>query len=132
MSKYTPLEEHLIHNGRSEVPMTFDQIEQLIGENLPNSARKHRPWWSNNPSNSVITRSWLSAGYKTSKVDMVEEKLVFEKVQEPKSDKPHPLIGCLKAKIQISIETDLTAPTGEQMESSTLKKFGNVDDSHPA
>ena len=79
MSKYEPLEEYLRDCGRSDVPMTFAEIEEIIGDALPSSAFKHRPWWSNNPSNSVITYAWLRAGYKSAEVDMTERKLVFRK-----------------------------------------------------
>ena len=59
--------------------MTFGEIERIIGAKLPPSALKHRPWWSNNPSNSVITHAWLRAGYRTEKVDMEGRRLVFRK-----------------------------------------------------
>ena len=79
MSKYGPLETHLRRSGQTSVPMTFGEIEHVIGAKLPPSAFKHRPWWSNNPSNSVITHAWLGAGYKTAEVDMTGRKLVFRK-----------------------------------------------------
>ena len=79
MSKYEPLEDYLRERGDAEVPMTFGEIEEIIGDRLPPSALKHRPWWSNNPSNSVITYAWLRAGYKSAEVDMAGRKLVFRK-----------------------------------------------------
>ena len=77
MSKYEPLAAHLRESGREAVPMSFADIERIIGAELPPSAFKHRAWWSNNPSNSVITYSWLEAGYKTTNVDMAKRTLVF-------------------------------------------------------
>ena len=56
MSKYTPLTRHLAKRDLERIAMTFDQIEQLLGFPLPPSSRKHRAWWSNNPSNSVMTK----------------------------------------------------------------------------
>jgi len=82
MSKYDPLADHLIASGRTAVPMTFGEIERIIGGKLPPSAFKHRPWWSNNPSNSVITDAWLKAGYKSTKVDVPGCKLVFRKFSQ--------------------------------------------------
>ena len=82
MSKYAALEAHLRESGRDTVPMTFADIARVIGSDLPPSAFKHRPWWSNNPSNSSITRSWLEAGYKTENVDMAAKKLVFVKAAQ--------------------------------------------------
>ena len=62
MAKYEPLRVFLSHRAEDEVPMTFHEIEGLIGAPLPPVAFKHRAWWSNNPSNSVITSAWLEAG----------------------------------------------------------------------
>ena len=78
MSQYEPLETHLRKSGRASVCMTFDEIKDVIGE-LPPSAFRHRPWWSNNPSNNPMTHAWLRAGYRTANVDMEGRKLVFRK-----------------------------------------------------
>ena len=80
MSKYQPLESHLRRVRHENVPMTFDEIEKVIGAGLPASAFKHRAWWSNNPSNSVITHAWLDAGYKSANVDIPGRRLVFRRV----------------------------------------------------
>ena len=77
--KYAPLEAHLLECREAEVPMTFERVEEIVGTALPPSAFRHRAWWSNNPTNSVITHTWLRAGYKSAEVDMTERKLVFRK-----------------------------------------------------
>ena len=79
MSKYAPLTGYLSSSGLDYIPMTFAEVEEVIGDKLPRSAFEYRPWWSNNPSNHLNADSWLRAGYKTSKVDMSERKLVFRK-----------------------------------------------------
>jgi len=79
MTKYAELKTHLLKQAGASVPMSFAEIERIIGAPLPPSARKHRPWWSNNPRNSVITHAWLDAGYRTESVDMGGEKLVFRR-----------------------------------------------------
>ena len=43
MSKYTPLGEFLRSHRADEIPMTFEDIEQLINGKLPASAR-YRAW----------------------------------------------------------------------------------------
>lgn len=131
MTKYAALEDHLRNSGQDAVPMTFADIERVIGADLPPSAFKHRPWWSNNPSNSVITNSWLKAGYKTEKVDMAGEKLVFVKTAQyppapetggqvlrdvvatpaaAEADSFALVFGALKGTVTIKPGTDLTAP----------------------
>lgn len=80
MSKYSPLEKFLSRSGGEFVPMQFSDIEDVLGFQLPPSARNHRAWWSNNTSNGVMTNAWLSAGYRSGKVDMEGERLVFRRV----------------------------------------------------
>lgn len=126
-SKYSPLESHLRGSGRAQVPMTFDEIEHVIGVPLPPSAFKHRALWSNNPGNWVMTRVWLSAGYESEKVDMEKRKLVFRKSG---SDAPvrdsvgessaaqregsfANVLGTLKDTVTISPGTNLTDPIDE-------------------
>ncbi len=115
MSKYTPLEKHLKAESFESIPMTFSEIETLIEDKLPASARKHRAWWSNNPSNSVITYAWLAAGYKTADVSIENERVVFVRngrpVPDPANDTGrHPVFGCMKNTIKLSESTDLTEP----------------------
>ena len=88
-SKYAPLESHLRDSGDTYIPMTFDEIEQVIGTSLPPAAFKHRALWSNNPGNWVMTKTWLGAGYQTERVDMEKRELVFRKV----SDVSPPALG---------------------------------------
>ena len=126
-SKSAPLERHLKKVSWAEIPMSFAEIEQIISDKLPASARRHRPWWSNNPSNSVITKAWLNAGYKTAQVDMEAEQLVFLKTADvplspdliaggPESvpASRHPMFGCMKETVTIAEGVDLTQPAMPQ------------------
>ncbi len=83
MTKYMPLQAYLEESNEQEIPLSFAEIGEIIGDDLPASAYKHRVWWSNNPLNNVMTRAWLNAGYRTAKVDMAGEKLIFRKDREP-------------------------------------------------
>lgn len=117
MSKYSPLTEHLSRQSREFVPMTFGEIEKIINQRLPKSARSYRAWWSNNPSNSVMTAAWLKAGYKSQDVDLASEKLVFHREAPgpipPVSTDQHPLLDALKGMVRFR-DGDLTAPTGAE------------------
>ena len=123
MGKYEPLADHLRKLGYGQVRMKFEEIEKVLGFPLPPSSRNHRAWWSNNPSNNVMTHAWLDAGYQTEAVDMEQRKLVFHRVAPkaapPVSDAPpkaatggapHPLFGCLKGTVTIPDGVDLTEP----------------------
>ena len=116
MSKYESLGQFLKSRREDRVPMTFAEIERVIGAPLPPSAHKHRPWWSNNGNNSALTRVWLDAGYKSEQVDMAGQKLVFrrvEAVQKAPAVAPgtrHPMFGALKGLLRIVEGTDITKP----------------------
>ncbi|HEY5378623.1 MAG TPA: hypothetical protein VIJ78_03700 [Pseudolabrys sp.] len=95
--------------------MTFSEIERVTGVKLPPSAIKHRPWWSNNPDNSVLTKVWLDAGFESEQVDMEKRKLVFRRVRAAKAgegeEKPfHPLYGYMKGLIRVMPGVDITQP----------------------
>jgi hypothetical protein len=124
MSKYSPLGDFLRAQRRAEVPMTFAQIERLIGTKLPPSHR-YRSWWSNNAFNSVMTKVWLEAGFRSADVDVKQGKLVFRKLvpegsastpRDSKTEtraavsKRHPMFGAMKGLVRIAPGTDLTQP----------------------
>jgi hypothetical protein len=114
MSKYDPLTTHLTARNSDYISMSFTEIEQQLGFALPDSSRKHRAWWSNNPSNNVMTKAWLAAGYETAQVDLVAEKLQFVRDNStPPTGAPtgaHPIFGCMKGTVTIPDTVDLTAP----------------------
>ena len=116
MAKYEALRQFLTSQRESVVPMTFAEIERVIGHALPPS-RRYPAWWSNNPSNNPMTKEWLAAGFTTERVDVSGHKVVFRRAgAEAKSDKPgekgqHPLIGCMAGTVTIAPGVDLTAPS---------------------
>jgi hypothetical protein len=120
MSKYSALGDYLKKQNREFVPLSFADIEKITGTKLPASAHKHRPWWSNNPDNSVMTKVWLDAGFESEQVDMPARKLVFRRVRGPEpatattrsaGEKPfHPLYGMMQGLIRVMPGTDLTQP----------------------
>lgn len=78
-SKYQRLLEYLQRSDRSEVSFTFGEIETLLGEKLPASARKNRGWWSNRSKGALQATSWMQAGYLVEDLDLEVERVVFRK-----------------------------------------------------
>ncbi|GGJ59793.1 DUF7662 domain-containing protein [Deinococcus roseus] len=78
--KYQRLSEHLTQSNQTEEMLTFQQIETLLGFNLPQSAYKHRAWWSNTLQGHTQAAAWLQVGWKVMKVD--EGKVHFIREQE--------------------------------------------------
>jgi hypothetical protein len=130
MSKYEPLGEYLKKQDKERVPMTFSEIERVTGVKLPASAIKHRPWWSNNPDNSVMTKIWLDAGYESEQVDMAGRKLVFRRVRGPaaapvsRRSGHHPAYGALKGLMRITPGTDLTQPADPEWADRLDQMYG--------
>lgn len=125
MSKYEPLTQFLSAQRAQEVPMSFSEIERVLGFRLPEKASGIRAWWSNNPSNNVMTKAWLAAGFITERVDMGSRRLVFRKSNTAPAPmktaaRPARSIGFLDriraqlgGTVTIPEGVDITAPTGE-------------------
>jgi hypothetical protein len=140
--KYDPLRIYLSQKARSRIPMTFQQVESVIGSPLPASARRHRPWWANDARGHAHAGAWLGAGYRTEEVDMEGEKLVFvcapSLAQRGMADgmapytppldmsAQHPMIGALKGLLRIDPTLDLTKPAldREEWERALDEKYG--------
>lgn len=112
-SKYQPLTTHLAAQRSARVPMSFAEIERVLGAKLPRSAATHRAWWSNNPDNNVMTRAWLDAGFQSEQVDIEARRLVFRRATREASQAAGAnklaLFGCLRGTVTSAV--DLTEPT---------------------
>jgi hypothetical protein len=149
MSKYQPLEKFLASQRAAEIPMTFADVERILGRPLPPSACDHRPWWANETRGHVHAKAWLNAGYETARVDMAAKKLVFRRIArdavatglsdearefklaeggaEKKPLKPHPLIGCMKGTFTLVPPKKAAQPTGpDDWEGLALAKFDRL------
>lgn len=76
--KYAALEEWL-HNSKEagkSIRVSLEDIEQILGETLPDSAREHRAWWGNHYGNSQA-KAWLRAGWLVDEVNMNEQQVSF-------------------------------------------------------
>jgi hypothetical protein len=64
--------------GRTtEVQLKFDDIESIIGGELPLSARQHRAWWANDTVSHVQSKRWLDAGWRVSYINLSEQRVTF-------------------------------------------------------
>ena len=45
---------------------------------MPPSARTYAHWWANDPTgNHTQAQAWLAAGRKVSKLDLIEQRVMF-------------------------------------------------------
>jgi hypothetical protein len=79
MAKYDPLAAFLAASTTPTVTLSFRQVELILGEPLPFSARNYREWWANNTTNHVNSQSWLGAGWRVAErgINMEQETVTF-------------------------------------------------------
>jgi hypothetical protein len=139
MGKYENLGAFLHKQRAQEVRLTFREIEKITGAKLPPKAQHHRAWWSNNPSNNVMTKVWLDAGFESAQVDISARKLVFRRTAKARevgrgfaeaakpyatSDGRHPALGALKGMVHILPGVDLTEPADPEWADLVDRKYG--------
>jgi DNA-binding transcriptional regulator YiaG len=75
-SKYYPLHDYLRSASQDElIRLAFDEIEAIIDDALPASARASRAWWAN--TGTPQGRAWMEAGWVVDAVDPEEDWVAF-------------------------------------------------------
>jgi hypothetical protein len=65
----------------TSLPLTFQQIERILGKGLPRSAYEYRAWWAND-SAKPQSAAWLDQGWRAVAVNMSERRLIFVRTKE--------------------------------------------------
>lgn len=77
MAKYSPLAELLQRRSGPAVELSFAAIAEAVS-GLPDSARRHRARWANDPSH-VQARAWLDAGWEVDDVHLDRGRVRFRR-----------------------------------------------------
>jgi hypothetical protein len=87
-SRYAPLAIWLQSQpaNQDRIPLSFQEIEDIIGGDLPLSARTHRSWWANDSVGHVQSRQWLDVSWRVAQTNLTEEKVTFARIKERQSD----------------------------------------------
>lgn len=86
MSKYQGLTDFLADLREDKVILTFEDINQLVGYELPKSAFEHRRWWANRTEGRGSQNlAWQSVGWETRDVNMELDEVTFVRVR-PKAE----------------------------------------------
>jgi hypothetical protein len=83
-SRYSPLADWLQSQpGKNDqVPLTFEEIEKIIGGELPPSAHSYRAWWSNDSVVHTQSKQWLDAGWRVSSINITEGRITFSRMRD--------------------------------------------------
>jgi hypothetical protein len=78
--KYLLLNEYLENRFANTVVLTFGQIEDLVGSELPAVARTDMTWWTGDPAagESRHAQAWTLAGM-TAKPNLYARNVLFER-----------------------------------------------------
>lgn len=78
MKKYDPLMIMLDKCGKESITLSYEEIEIIIGDKLPNTAYKKKEWWSNNDISHSQSSAWSDVGYRTTNI-VLGESITFIK-----------------------------------------------------
>lgn len=83
-SKYAPLANHLLKLSKRQerLIIDFSEIEKIIGDRLPATAREHRSWWANDSTTHVQSGQWLKANWRVVSINMTKEKITFARARD--------------------------------------------------
>lgn len=86
MGMYDPLREYLSGQRGDSCTLTFRDIEEIIGDSLPSSAKRannYKAWWANDRTH-VQSASWIRAGWRTAgSPDLEAERIRFTRSPRP-------------------------------------------------
>jgi hypothetical protein len=68
--------------------ISFEDLERLLGMELPPSAKKYQAWWTNSKKSQPQAGARIDAGWAVQKVDFEQKKVIFEHVVNRKSTDP--------------------------------------------
>lgn len=81
LAEYRGLQKYLDNRFANTVVMRFQEIEDLLGFALPDSARRQQEWWANpgaETTPSVQSRSWIQSG-RTATANLVAQTVIFDR-----------------------------------------------------
>ena len=81
--KYALLYRHLIAMEGSVWHTSFNEVETILGFDLPASARRHPAWWANQESGRSHALAWQVAGWRTRNLNLPTETVTFERAANP-------------------------------------------------
>jgi len=77
--KFSKLKLYLEECGKSELTLTFAEIEKIIGCSLCKSAYNYSAYWNLSPTHTM-PNTILAAGYKIAKIDLFAQNIVIQKL----------------------------------------------------
>ena len=90
-SRYVRLTQFLVVQTADTIPLTFQQVEDIMEDPLPPAARTSIPFWSS--TNAALGRAIVAGGFKPTNVDLWNERVIFARdaqARRPRRPRQHP------------------------------------------
>lgn len=71
-NQFFPLQNFLSNWTENSILLSFQQIEIILEEALPEAAYKYQVWWINSAISGWHATWWLDAGYEVTEVNLGE------------------------------------------------------------
>ncbi|TQR21517.1 GNAT family N-acetyltransferase [Psychrobacillus vulpis] len=81
-SKYIPLATFFKQSTQRELSLTYDEIEAIIGQVLPNAAYLSSSWWKKTKPPALHFFAWTDHGYSVKSVNLGKSVLFHNVVHE--------------------------------------------------
>lgn len=75
VTKYQPLIDWLQAQSTDRLPVSFSDLEDVLGWPLPDAARQHPPYWYS--TDNSLGRAIAGGGFKATRVDLAAEHAVL-------------------------------------------------------
>ena len=77
--KYIPLADYFSSATNATITLTFIEVEQIMGQQLPNAAYLNQSWWKKTKPPAKHFHAWLDAGYYVKEIEP-NRYVVFERI----------------------------------------------------
>lgn len=67
--KYISLSQYFSNADCTKIVLTFNEIEQIMGHQLPNAAYLNKSWWKKTKAPAKHFRAWANAGYTVQEIE---------------------------------------------------------------
>ena len=75
--KFQPLADFLKNSQKTELTLTIQEIQDILGTPLDLSAFQYREYWANCTA-STKAFSWMDAGYEITQVNLKDAVITFK------------------------------------------------------
>ncbi|MGK7379004.1 N-acetyltransferase family protein [Planococcus sp. 1R117A] len=76
--KYIPLADYFASASSTKITLSFNEIEQIMGQQLPNAAYLNKSWWKKTKPPAKHFHAWMDAGYHVSEI-ITNRYVTFER-----------------------------------------------------